>query len=291
MSETVAELPAAVKTTKQLFEYSGYVHVGVDVDECQLTKALEELESGTADYRPSEECDDPDHFHCWVCLPNAFQVRDIGEKARASKARKVRALKDSGQDGRPASDSYVTLEAEMDSITDLDRTRLTAEVASTEVGKDLRMILDELTEKEEFQDHDQDVEESRRLAMAPDDEKTQEEVDQVEAKLKEFGAAFEAEVKGREADKIIHLDSLPREEFVEVIRKKRIEDLSAIAFNNTNYEWMMFSGTRMATHHNTRKFTELKDLRGAPPEVVSAIRLKIRQLENAQSDGGGVSGN
>jgi hypothetical protein len=290
MSESVIELPAAIKNPKQLFQFSGYVHVGSGVEECELTKAFEDLEAGTPDVKPTEECDNPEHFHCWVCLPNAFQVKDIGEKARAAKARKLRALKDSGRDGNPATDSHVTLEAEMDSITELDRERLTGEVVSAYVGKDLSVILNELSEKEEFEDHDQDVEESRRLMSTPDDEKTQEEVDQVEGKLKEFGEAFESEVKGREANKKAELDAMNRDEFVEVIRKKRIEDLSVIAYNNTNYEWMMFSGTRLATKHNTRKFMELKDLRGAPPEVVSAIRVKIRQLENAQS-GGDASGN
>src|SRR6059058_472198 len=83
----------ATRSTSELFRWSDYVHVGTDADTC------EHAEDGM--------CADPQHFHAWVCLPNTFQIRDIADKARAAKARKVRALRD------PESDSYAVLEEDL----------------------------------------------------------------------------------------------------------------------------------------------------------------------------------
>jgi hypothetical protein len=52
-------------------------------------------------------CANPDHFHAWIRLPNKFQHADIHAKALASKARRMRALRD------PESDASVVMDAEI----------------------------------------------------------------------------------------------------------------------------------------------------------------------------------
>src|SRR4051812_13441277 len=68
----------------QMFEFSGYVHVGPGAKEC------EHGEDG--------ECDNAVHFHAWTRLPNPFQQQAIREKANAAKARKRRVLRDPESD-------------------------------------------------------------------------------------------------------------------------------------------------------------------------------------------------
>jgi hypothetical protein len=41
-----------------------------------------------------------DHFHAWVRLPNPYQRKDILEKARAARARRMRTLRDPDSDAR-----------------------------------------------------------------------------------------------------------------------------------------------------------------------------------------------
>jgi hypothetical protein len=152
--QAAAEIPNSV-----LFEWSGVVNVGEGASTCAL----------------QDTCENPEHFHAWVCLANAFQVRDIGDKSRAAKARKIRALRDAGGDGREPSDSYVTLEAIIDELVSDDWDAVIDEVVQESVSKQLAVLFKELKEDERFENSDQDSEELARQTELTEEERDAEE--------------------------------------------------------------------------------------------------------------------
>jgi hypothetical protein len=276
---TPEPVAAATRPTSKLFESSGYVHIGDGAEDC-------EHRDPTVGVDP---CTNPDHFHAWVCLPNAFQIRDIGDKARAARARKIRALKDAGdpEKGAEASDSYVTLEAELEALSESDRPRLAEQMAQGLVAKELGLILAGLAEDERFEHRDQEVEELRRQQSLPEEQQDREEIEQLQKGIDAFEQAFQDEVKARSDGEVVALMNLSWDDFIDQIRGERIERLSTLAYLNTNYAWIMFIGTRQPFNHAKRVYESLQDLKMAAPEIVSALRAKIEELENNPNIGGG----
>jgi hypothetical protein len=278
VAENVPEEPiaAAQIPTSKLFEWSGYVHVGEGAETCD--KAL------------TNTCENPDHFHAWVCLANAFQVRDIGDKARAAKARKIRALRDSGQDGREATDSYVTLEAQLEERAQ-DMDAVIDEIVQESVAKQLPVLYKELEEEEEFENANQDSEELARQTALPEDERDPEEYEQLQKAQDAFASALEHRVMDRKDRERESLEGLPREHVIEQLRKKRINEQASEMYMHTYYTWLMFIGTRTCARHNTRLFEKIGDLKMAAPEVIAALREKVNDLEDRIDRGSGGSKN
>src|SRR3954467_14400079 len=81
---------AATQPRKELFRWSDWVHVGDGAEECL--------------HRTDGACKNEDHFHAWIRLPNPYQRKDILEKARAARARRMRTLRDTESDARAVID-------------------------------------------------------------------------------------------------------------------------------------------------------------------------------------------
>jgi hypothetical protein len=264
----------ATRSNDELFQWSKFVHVGVGAAEC------EHGEDG--------ECKDQAHFHSWVCLPNVFQIRDIGEKARAAKARKKRALLD------PESDSYAIMEDELADFARDDMPRLVENVARSNVAKRVNDIVKELKEDERFENQEQDAEELRRQTALPEGERDKEEYERLQAQIVAYGERFDellAEHQKREEES---LRALPPEEVTELERRRRIEETSAEMFWHTYYTWAMYVGARQPVKSGfaiRRKFPAAEDLKAAPPEVVTALREAIAELEGATAVRSDAAGN
>lgn len=281
LSETpaVQDAPTAVAEvpTSKLFEWSGDVHVGEGASTCN------DAVHGT--------CTNADHFHAWICLANAFQTRDIGDKARAAKARKIRAMRDAGGDGREASDSYVTLEAILDEVARENADGLIDEVVQESVAKQLGTIFRELKEDERFVNSDQDSEELSRQQLLPEDERDADEFAQLQQAQEDFAKELEGKVKERTERERETVERLPDGDRLELLRTKRINEQASEAYMHAYYTWLMFVGTRKLTQHNARLFSHINDLKMAAPEVVAALREKLNELENNIQAGRGGSGN
>src|SRR6516225_2883828 len=162
---TVAEFDGAAEATKsttELFRWSDYVHIGRDAESCE--------------HATDGECSEEGHFHAWVCLPNTFQIRDIADKARAAKARKVRALRDKG------SDSHEVLEMDLDDLRRDHYDLLVTSLARAAVEKRIADIVRSVDEGDErFEHHAQDLEELNRLRGLPEEERDPEELERLEA--------------------------------------------------------------------------------------------------------------
>jgi hypothetical protein len=267
----------ATRSTVELFQWSDYVHVGRGADTC------EHAEDGT--------CVDAEHFHAWLCLPNPFQVRDIADKARAAKARKVRALRDA------TSDAHEILELELEELRIDHYDMLVTAIARAEVEKRMGEIVRGVIDGDErFEHHPQDFEELQRLRdlSDPSDQEKQ-ETEQLEADMLAYGEAMQSVIEAETEKETERLKGMPPDDVVEIERRARIEEVGTEIYLHTYYTWCMYIGTRVVgTPHFTsrRRFGEPDALKNAPPEVVVALREKIRELEQktiARSDASGNS--
>lgn len=269
----------ATRSTAELFEWSGYVHVGGDAPECEE--------------RLTGACSNPKHFHAWVTMPNPYQIRDIVDKARAAKARKRRALRDAGDPakGREPSDSYMTLEDQLDSLREPEQYKqLITIIARRRIEMSLVEILDSMQKDERFEHHAQDSEEFQRLEALPEDERDKEEYERLQADMMAYGEEMQKVVDERIETEQAHLKNETPDQVIEYERLFRIEDIASEAYLHIYYTWAIFTGTRKPSTEgfpSERKFKDPEALRNAPPEVIVALREKLRSLEQRTTSGRG----
>lgn len=276
----------ATRSTEELFQWSAYVSVGAGAVECE--------------HATDGACADKKHFHAWTCLPNPYQVRDIVDKARAARARKARALKDAGDPThadpkrREPSDSYVTLESELDSFRmEQAYKELCSAIGRRNIERQLVDILDDLQKDDRFEHHPQDAEEFRRMEAIPEDERDAEEYERLQRDMLDYGEAMQKEIDERIKAEIAHLEAKPQDEVIEVERQFRIEDIAAEVYLHSYYTWVIYTCTCEPVaegYPSQRKFKDPAELKNAPTEVVVALRETIRQLEQ-RTQRGDAAGN
>lgn len=258
----------ATRSTEELFQWSGFVHVGGGAESCE--------------HGADGACTDPKHFHAWVTLPNSFQIRDITDKARAARARKARALRD------PESDAYAVLEAEIDDLFTFQHEALLDSLARAEVDKHIRTIVSGLEDDDRFEFHAQDAEEYNRLLTVPEEERDKEEFDRLEQDMAVYAEELQKEIDAAHARELEKLKALPDDQVRELERRSRIDAISTETYLFTYYTWAMYVGAREPATDgfpSRRKFKSPDDFKLAPPEVVNALREKIRELEGRMSRG------
>lgn len=265
----------ATRSTAELFEWSGYVHVGGGAEECE--------------HGLDGQCSVARHFHSWVCLPNPFQIRDIADKARAAKARKARALRD------PESDSGVTLEAELMELRDGEEYELLVKVlAQRAVEAGLMDLIGEMGKDPRFEHHPQDSEEFRRLQGLAEEDRDAEEFAGLQADMLAYGESFQKLVDERTAREEAALRAMTPDQIIELERKNRITNITEEIYLHTYYTWAMYVGARVPTTEgfpSVRTFTTPEAMKSAPPEAIVAIREQIRTLEQRTTARGDAAGN
>jgi hypothetical protein len=280
------EVPAEVKPThdgaaevsrsaEELFEWSGYVHVGGGASECPN--------------RETGECGEFRHFHAWVHLPNAYQVRDIGDKARAARARKVRTLKD------PASDASAVLDGELDDLRDEEgMERLIKLLAQRAVEKGLLDVVAGMQKDERFEHHAQDAEEYARLQGVPEDERDAEEYARLQADMLAYADELQKVFDKRQAQEEAQLKRVPADEVIALERKERVRRIADEVYLHTYYTWAIYACVLVPVADafpTERVFKDPEALKRAPREVVVALRSKIRTLEERTTVRGDAAGN
>lgn len=272
--DEVAEGAEATRTTAKLFEYSRYVHAGDGAEQCE--------------HREDGACKEAEHFHAWICLPNSLQHRDIQEKARAAKARRKRAMRDAGTDGRPPSDAYVTLESELDDLMLGDRKALLDQIAERTVRKKFGEYVTDVRENDDrFETYGQDAEEYKRQMELPEEQRD-DEFKQLDTLMTDFTKAVEDRVESEKQREIQVMEGLPEENVRALVRESRIQGEATDQSINTYYTWLAFICTRrpgVAQITAKRYFATLEDLRNAPPEAVTVIDDAIKDLETGQIRG------
>ena len=177
---TTTEPAPPIRSDKQLFRFSTWIHVGPDAETC------DEGEQGT--------CSNPLHFHAWARLPNQFQHRHIREKALAAKARRARQLRD------PESDAHAVMEDELDEIArlgDAGRKQLIDDLIGRDWWRDFLEAAKDVKEIENDRDEqvyatiDEDQQRFKELDAKPEDERPKDEYDELERHLAAYNDAVD----------------------------------------------------------------------------------------------------
>lgn len=265
----------AGKAPGHMFQWYTWLHVGAGAQECEhATTGKCPLEG---DATPVEER----HFHAWCRMPNQFQMRDIAEKARAAKARKMRAMRN------PDTDQYAILENELDQLRD-NPEEAVEEILNGEWLDDYNAALRIVEEREEFSLVDQDREEFQRQQMlAPEDR--EEGFDQLAAHMDEYGKAADAELEKIQEPKRQSLRQLPIEDLVTRVRRGRVENIGNEEYLHTYNYWSWFAGTLKVKNGGPspeRRFADITILKQqTAPEVIEALKETYNELENRLARG------
>jgi len=267
--------PAEVRTPKNMFNYSHYVHVGPGSDTCPGG------EDGS--------CADPLHFHSWCRLPNPYQKETIREKALAAKARRVRMLRDLD------CDAFDILEQDMDTLLRGDeeevKVNVVDELVAQKYWENQSEALKDVQEKDEFEHVEEDLERYRALGVMDEADRNQEEYESLEKHIEAFENAVEEARKEREQPERETLGARDVLDLVDMIREQRIEVEANEWFMREYQKWTQFIGTmrpRPAEKGlpNARVFGDINHLKDqAAPEVVEALSDCYQDLESAKNKG------
>jgi hypothetical protein len=265
----------ATRSTEELFQWSTYVHVGPGATECEHAIDGECAER----IRIVGDGSIVGHFHAWLCLPNAFQQRDITDRAQAAKARKRRALQD------PESDAHLVLEEHIEAwgLTDETFTALVQQVAQRRVEMEFGEITEELNDSEAFEHYGADLEEFRRLADLPEAERDGEDWERLEKEIEGYRLEFDKRAKERFESEKYRLEQMPRADVLDIERRHRVDTVTGEQFLHTYYTWAYYTCVRkpvLDEYPSERVFPKPEALRDAAPEIIVGLRTAYRALES-----------
>jgi hypothetical protein len=280
----------AEKDRRDIFRYSDFVHVGDGAEECE--------------HATDGECKDADHFHAWVRLPNPFQVRDIAEKARAARARRIRSLRD------PESDAAAILEQELEDLRHEGlRDIIIEEVIDQDFATDYDAAQREVMDLEDpnwvpgpededaevpklFADIIQDQEEYTRQLQLPEDQRD-EDYPELQKAVTRWSEAINEALEKQQNPRREALKSQPLDELVDLVRRKRIEQSANEVHLHTFNTWQWYVCTykpRKKGTPNERVFKDIAQFKyEAPGDVIAALQVTFRELEQAMAGDRGNS--
>lgn len=262
-------------TAKRMFKWSAWLNVGTGAEECSTAVALA---AGDAEV---PECSNPEHFHAWIRLPNQFQQRDIREKGLASKARRMRQLKD------PECDAYDVLEGELAILYDGPKTPLIDEILGREFAEDYPNAVGEVEDEERFEHIARDRERFVELHHAGPDDRNADEFGELERQVNAYTDAVQAKVREVQQPRRDALEDLPLAELVDMIRKSRIEEDAQDEFMHIYNTWEWFAGTYKVRplgadgRPSERYFPTIDAMKATAPEVIEGLQQTFTDLERA----------
>lgn len=277
---------AATATTRKLFEYSRYIHVGEGAETCEHTR--------------DGDCVDPGHFHAWCRLPNPLQNQDIREKGLAAKARRTRLLRD------PASDAHAVMEDEIALLADSQYVEsVIDDLLGRDWAGDYSDAVIEVNDLAEYEHIQQDREEYGRLIAAqaglPEDEQT-DEFKHLNRHVIAYLNAITETLKRIQEPRRIEYRQRPYDDLLQLLREKRIEEEANRYFIDVYNSWLWLVGTfqvkpdsirgrpfkRMWVVLGDRDRPESGTMLAEAPEVIEALRDTYGKLsQNLQAGSAG----
>lgn len=263
--QPVEDSPAMRRDPQRLFRYSGYLHVGDGAEECP------DGENG--------RCKNPDHFHCWVRLPNKLQVKSIHEKAAAAKARKRRLLLDEN------ADAHWALEGDLDLLAEVSAEELVEELLQRKRFSVHMDAVRVISEDEKYETIEEDQERFRVLDAKQRDDQEDEEYQELVRHLDGWNEAIDAKRAELESPEKEALSQKSREELISMIRKDRIESASTEAYMASFSQWQMLVCTLKPRdaekgRPSDRIWGSVEEMReSAPPEVIDTLNEMFGELE------------
>jgi hypothetical protein len=259
--------PAEHRDSKRLFSFSDEVHIGPDAEECPQSS--------------DGSCENAEHFHAFIRLPNQFQHKSIREKADAARARKLRQLRD------PESDISVVLDGELEEIRrNAGHEALVDEVLGFDFLKDHLAAMNEVGEEEEFEHIEEDRERLRALARLPEEERPEAEFKELEEHIVAYTERVnEARARIQEPLRNSLLDR-GVDDLIDLIREERVQKIAEEDASEVYSEWAWYMGTlkmRVPARIDggDRVFSSIDAMRSAAPEVIEALSVAYRNIEAA----------
>ena len=278
---TAEHSPAESATPARMHRYSSYIHVGPGADSCACIK---EVTNGRGEtfLAPDGSCEDPEHFHGWVRLPNQFERDSLREKASAAEARQLRALRDA------ESDSRIVLDGEVEALVlGGNREALVGEIVGQNFMEDHLQALKEIAEEADgdYDLIDEDRERLRALELMGEEERPSEEFEQLRVRLARHTELVNERRDQIEKPKREAVEGKLIEELGEIVRELRIESAGNQARRQAYGKWQWYICTFKPKaldkpgFPSLRAFGSIDEFSGAPPEVIDAIASSVLDLE------------
>lgn len=272
VEETPGETTVATEQTPaKLFKWNEWVHVGEGASECA----------------EPWKCADHQHFHAWLRLPNQFQYDTIRDKALASKARKIRQLKDSD------TDAFEILEGELDAIRNAPGAHeyLVGELVQKEHVVNVVEARKDATEVEGYETIDDDFQRLKTMMGMDADERNHDEYVELQNHIAAFTAEVEKHRIEREAPLRSSLEAKGVDDLIDMIRDDRIEAAATEEFMRVYSQWLWVVCTMKPRDPakgfpTEQHYKDLNTLHAAPPEVLSVLDNAYAALESAMGDAG-----
>jgi hypothetical protein len=268
--ETVEPLPAEA-APGSLYEYAKWIHVGPGADGCE--------------HCADGQCDDNGHFHAWCRQPNDFQEREIGQRALAAKARKIRQLRLGGSD---SNEVLETLLEELVQEADF-KSLAAAELVGYDWADDLlaatRLVRDQDDPSEDageddklFAHIDEDEQRFVKLSSLDPEEREGDEFLELQEHLAAYHNAVGAALEGITKPKMDSYEAMEETDLLNLLRRKRIEHQGRLEFNHwyTTHKWLSCSYDQV---EGLPVFADLAALTSAPDKVISALRETYGSLD------------
>lgn len=278
VSEPTTEVQAeAEKTTAERFKWRAWIHFPTDAADCV--------------HAQDGRCENEEHFHALIRLPNAFQQADIVEKGQAARARKLRALRDTESDAR------VILEEQLDVLHNAEQSILVDELLDRGFTDDYMTAVREVESRDDpdyipeddepipkqWAHIDQEREEYLRSHELPEDQRP-DDFDQIEQRYGDYSTAVTDQVAEVQRPRREHLMSLEMDQLVDMVRRERIEDMGNQAYLKAYAMWQMFVGTYKGTTGKTpptqRYWADMNYMRLIEDhDVITAVDEGFKELE------------
>jgi len=265
--------PAEEATPKRMHNYSEYLHVGAGAEDCE--------------HGADGACEDPQHSHIWVRLPNQFERANISEKAAAAAARRLRLLRD------PESDQRVILDGELEQLQVAnDRPALIEQIVGKDFLEDHLAALKEVLEEDEdeWATIDEDRERLRVLEPMPEEERPKEEFEELSAHLKEHTRLVNERRDAIQKPKRDELEAKGTEDLVDILREQQIEAIGTAARReeSAKWEWYICSFKPKSPDKpgfpSDRFFSSIDTFTSASTEEIEAISEAVTRLETEASE-------
>lgn len=262
--------PAERQGHAMIFQHSRFLHVGPGAEHCE----------DVDEERFISTCSNPLHFHCWIHTPNQFQHNSIREKSLAAKARKLRALRDLDSDSRTILDGELE-QLRYDNATEL----LIEEIVQRDGVKTYWQAMREVQEEEEFQHYEEDRDRYNALHAKPPEERDEEEYTKLAEHIREYTERVREVMDEINRPLRESLEGKSIEELIELVTEDRIQSEASAEFDDTYSLWEWYIGCmklwrrESPGHPNDRIFTNVENLKQAPPEVISALAEAFTELD------------
>lgn len=267
-TDSPQEASAPDRTEAQLFKYSDFIHVGEGSAECE--------------HRVDGKCDNPDHFHCWIRLPNKFQVVQMKEKGQAARARVMRQARD------PESDRFAIVENEIAEAINQGEEAMVAELTGREAYKHENAAMRELVEEEDSPyvtiEEDQ-VRWNFLNQLTPEkreEDAVEDEFQELSRHLSKWNTAVSERFEILAQPERESLSGRTKDELAEMMRDIVINDQADQIFMRVYTKWQMVVCVLQPRGDKTPKdrvFSNMVELEGAAPEVIAAVEVSFKTLE------------